>query len=72
MATRVYIQSNKNAKVRYNLKSFNAETKTAILFSGYADGTFELKPFTKERLEKDGYELRTEEVEDAKPQWVSP
>lgn len=64
MAQRVYIQSIKNPACKYYLKSFNPETKTGILNSRYGS-TFEVTPFTKERLDKDGYTLHTEEIADA-------
>ena len=68
MSQRVFIQSAKSG-VKYYLKSFDPETKVAILVGRYG-ADFEVKPFTKEKIEADGYTLHTEEVEDAKPQGI--
>jgi hypothetical protein len=70
MTTRAYIQSDKNPDIRYYVKSFNPDTKTATIAGRGAE--FEIHPFTKEKLAEDGYTLKIEEVPDAKSPGVSP
>jgi hypothetical protein len=53
---KVYLQSIKNPSRRYLVLRYNPDTKTATL-QGAHGGTFDVKPFTKEKVLKDGYTL---------------
>jgi len=51
----VYLQSVKNPEARFKVINFDPETKTATLKGTY--GNFKITPFTKEKVQGDGYTL---------------
>lgn len=55
---KLYLVSVQDPSKRYEVLSFDDHSKTAILRGRYA--TFEVTPFTKEKVTKDGYKLVTE------------
>jgi hypothetical protein len=64
MTSKIFIQSSKNPECRYEVLSFDTATQTATLMGRWG-ATFEITPFTKEKIEKDGYKLETVEVANA-------
>ncbi len=52
---KVYLQSVKRPELKYEILKYDEKTKTATLQGKH--GEFEVKPFTKEKVQKDGYTL---------------
>ena len=60
---KVFLVSIKNPDLRYEVLRFDKESNTATLQGQFAE--FEVTPFTKEKVLKDGYTLVTEEAQHA-------
>lgn len=55
---KLILVSVKDPTLRYDVLSYNAETKTAVCKGRF--GEFDVKPFTKEKITRDGYTLERE------------
>jgi hypothetical protein len=58
---KLWLVSVKNPSVRFEVLKYNTETQTATLI-GSAKVKFEVHPFTKEKITKDGYTLEKEDA----------
>ncbi len=61
--SKMFLISDKDPALRYEVVKFDAETQTATLSGRY--GPFDVTPFTKAKVTKDGYRLVIEEPEHA-------